>query len=165
MTEKLFRVAVVLKGLDGVVQLLGGILVIFVPPSAITALAHVTTRDVFGGAGGPLAQHFEQAAEHFANGGTRTFVIAYLLVHGVIKIGLVIALLCKIRPAYPIAVVALGAFVVFEVLRATRTHSIELPFFAALDVLIIVMVIKEYFELRKQQARGPAAHDEAETDA
>ena len=163
MTEKLFRVAVVLKGLDGVVQLVGGLLVIFVPPSVITALAHVTTRDVFGGAGGPLQQHFEQAAEHFANGGTRTFVIVYLLLHGVIKIGLVVALLCKVRPAYPVAVVALGAFVVFEVLRATRTHSIALPFFAALDVLIIVMVIKEYLQLRKQNAGG--TRDEPEANA
>ena len=55
-------------------------------------------------------------------------------------------------PAYPIAAVVLGAFVVYEVVRATRTHSIALPIFAAIDVLIIIFVVREYRELRRQRA-------------
>ena len=37
-TDRLFRIAVILKGIDGGVQLLGGLLLIVVPPAAILAL-------------------------------------------------------------------------------------------------------------------------------
>ncbi|MEV5538022.1 DUF2127 domain-containing protein [Saccharopolyspora shandongensis] len=151
LTDKLFRVAVLLKGLDGAVQLVAGVLLIFVSPSTITRLAHaVVTRDLLGPPAGPLAGHFEEALQHFA-GGSRTFVITYLIAHGVIKIGLVIGLLRKIMPLYPVAMAALGLFVVFEVLRAVQTKSVVLPFFAALDVAIIVLVLREYLELRRRK--------------
>jgi uncharacterized membrane protein len=88
----------------------------------------------------------------FASGGTHTFVIVFLLAHGVIKLGLVAALLRHILPVYPIAVAALAVFVVFELIRAVHTHSITLPFFAAVDVLIIVVVIREYVQLRRMRA-------------
>ncbi|KAA5829573.1 DUF2127 domain-containing protein [Saccharopolyspora hirsuta] len=152
LTDKFFLGAVLLKGLDGAVQLLGGILLIFVPPEAVTRLAHaVVTRDLVGPPTGPLAGHFEEAVRHFADG-NRTFVIAYLLLHGVIKLVLVIALLRKVLPMYPVAAAALGLFVLFEILRAVQTRSIVLPLLAALDVAIIVLVVKEYLELRRQRS-------------
>ncbi|MEV0697364.1 DUF2127 domain-containing protein [Saccharopolyspora sp. NPDC050389] len=150
LTDKLFRVAVLLKGLDGAVQLIAGVLLIFLSPNTITRLAHaVVTRDLLGPPAGPLAGHFEEALQHFA-GGNRTFVITYLIAHGVIKIGLVIGLMLKIMPLYPVAMAALGLFVVFEVLRAVQTKSVVLPLFAALDVAIIVLVLREYLELRRR---------------
>ncbi|MGW1677550.1 DUF2127 domain-containing protein [Saccharopolyspora sp. NPDC002376] len=151
LTDKLFLVAILAKGLDGAVQLIGGIVLIFARPETLTRLAHaVVTRDLVGPPAGPLAGHFEQAIEHFANGG-RAFVIFYLILHGVIKLGLVLALLRKVLPMYPVAAAALGLFVLFEILRAVQTRSIVLPLLAALDVAIIVLVIKEYRELRQQQ--------------
>jgi len=60
-------------------------------------------------------------------GGTRSFAIVYLLLHGIMKIVLVVALWSKIIPAYPIAIVALGVFVIYELLRAIHTHFMALP--------------------------------------
>ncbi|RKT83853.1 Uncharacterized membrane protein [Saccharopolyspora antimicrobica] len=151
LTDKLFLAAVLIKGLDGAVQLIGGIVLAFLPPDTITRLAHaIVTRDLVGPPEGALAGHFEEAVRHFADG-DRTFVIAYLLLHGAIKLVLVIALLRKILPMYPVAVAALGLFVVFEVLRAARTGSIVLPLLAAIDVVIIILVVKEYLELRHRR--------------
>lgn len=153
LTDKLFRVAVLLKGLDGVVQLLGGVLLLFLPPAAITRLAHaVVARDLLGPPSGALAGHFEVAVEHFAGGG-RTFLTAFLIAHGVIKIGLVVGMWCEILPMYPVSMVALGLFVVFEVVRAVQSGSLLLPLFAALDVAIIVLVYREYRELRRDAVR------------
>lgn len=161
-TDRLFRLAVLLKGLDGASQLVTGIVLLFIPPRAITHLVQLAvTRDLFGNPAGSLAMRLQTAVQSFTGGSTRTFVIVYLLVHAVIKLGLVVALLRKIAPAYPIAAVALGLFVVFEVLRAVRTHSVILPIFAALDVLIILVVIREYIKLRRERAMaaGGLAHD------
>ncbi|MCI2422774.1 DUF2127 domain-containing protein [Saccharopolyspora sp. K220] len=150
LTDKLFRVAVWLKGLDGATQLVAGIVLIFLPPAVVSRFAHaVVTRDLLGPPSGALAGHFEVAVQHFV-GGSRTFVIIYLVAHGVIKLGLVIALLRKIVPMYPVATTALALFVIAELLRAIQTHSAVLPLFALLDVVIIVLVQKEYRELRRQ---------------
>lgn len=150
-TDKLFRIAVALKGLDGGVQLVLGIVLIFLPPTVITGLANaVVTRDLLGDPNGTLSTHLETAAHNFADGTSRWFAIGYLLLHAVIKIGLVAALLRKIVPVYPVAAVVLGAFVVYEIYRAIRTHSIALPIFAVLDIIIIVLVLREYRQLRRE---------------
>jgi uncharacterized membrane protein len=152
-TDRLFRVAIAVKGLDGGLQLIGGLVLLVIRPSAVTGLAHmVLTRDLLGSPSSPFALHFQAATENFVQGSTRWFAITFLLLHGVVKVALVIALVRKIMPAYPIAAVVLGAFVVYEVFRAVRTHSIALPIFAAIDVLIIIFVVREYLELRRERA-------------
>jgi uncharacterized membrane protein len=35
-----------------------------------------------------------------------------------------------------------------------HTHSIALPFFAALDVVIIVLVLREYRQLKRSRSAG-----------
>jgi uncharacterized membrane protein len=154
-TDKLFKVAIALKGLDGLGQLVLGIVLIFLPPTLITGLANeVVTRDLLGDPAGTLSTHLQTAAHNFADGSSRTFAIGYLLLHAVIKLGLVAALLRKIMPLYPVAAVVLGAFVVYEVYRAVNTHSIALPIFAAIDVVIIILVIREYQQLRRERAES-----------
>jgi uncharacterized membrane protein len=165
-TDRLFKIAVVLKGIDGGVQLIGGLLLIVIPPAAITGLANaIITRDLLGDPSGTLAQHLQTAAGNFAGGGTRLFAIIYLLAHGVIKLALVWALLKRILWAFPVGVVVLGAFVVYEVWRAVHTHSITLPIFAALDVLIIVLVIREFIKLRRERGAVAAAAASADVAA
>ena len=60
------------------------------------------------------------------------------------KLALVTALLRRWLPAYPAAVLVLGAFVLYELYRATRTGSVLLPFLALLDLAIIVLIAREY---------------------
>jgi uncharacterized membrane protein len=151
-TDKLFRVAIALKGIDGAAQFIGGIVLALVPSSVVTGLAHaVITRDLLGDPSGTLATHLQTAAENFVDGGTKTFAVFYLVAHGLIKLLLVFALARKIMRMYPVAVLVLAAFVVYELVRAVHTHSIALPFFAALDVIIIVLVVREYLQLRRER--------------
>lgn len=150
-TERLFRIAIAVKGLDGGLQLLGAILLAFIKPAFLAGVAQqAITRDLLGAQEGALAKHLKLATDNFVHGDTRWFAILYLALHGVIKLGLVFALMKKIRPAYPIGIVVLAAFVVYELYRATQTHSIALPIFAVIDVVIIVLVFREYLALRKE---------------
>ncbi|WP_406635737.1 DUF2127 domain-containing protein [Amycolatopsis sp. WGS_07] len=152
-TERLFRIAITLKGLDGALQLIGALVLAFVPATIVTGFAHaVITRDLLGDPSGTLARHLSTAAEHFAGGGTKTFAVVYLLAHGLLKLALVWALARKWVRAYPVAMVVLAAFVVYEIYRAVETHSIALPFFAALDAVIIVLVYREYRNLKRAHA-------------
>ncbi|HEY0804809.1 MAG TPA: DUF2127 domain-containing protein, partial [Pseudonocardiaceae bacterium] len=139
-------------------QFVGALLLMVIPPTLITGVANqIVTRDMLGDANGTLSAHLAKAADQFTNGSTRWFAIIYLLAHGVIKLVLVWALLKKVLWMFPISVVVLAGFVVYEVWRATNTHSIALPIFAAIDVVIIALIIREYRKLRRERTATSVA--------
>src|SRR4029077_6117752 len=81
-----------------------------------------------------------------------TSAVVYLLLHGVLKVALVIALLRHWLPAYPPAILVLCLFVVYELYRATQTGSVLLPVRAVVDVAVIALVVREYRALRREQS-------------
>jgi uncharacterized membrane protein len=150
-TDRMFAVAITIKGIDGGLQFLGALLLMVIPPTLITGAANmIITRDLLGDPSGTLSTHLAEAADHFANGSSRWFAIIYLLAHGVIKLVLVWALVKRVMWMFPVSVVVLAGFVVYEVWRAVHTHSIALPIFAAIDVVIIILIIREYQKLRRE---------------
>ena len=147
-TERLFRLAMLVKGVDGAVELIGALVLLAVPGAALHTLVNtIVSRDLLGPPDGSLARHFEAGTAGFVSG-NRTFPVIYLGLHGMVKLALVVALLRRWRPAYPVAAAVLGAFVVYELYRATQTGSVLLRLLAALDVAIIVMIVREYRLLR-----------------
>jgi uncharacterized membrane protein len=147
-TERLFKLALVIKGIDGAAELIGALLLALVSGDFVQrVISGIVTHDLLGPPDGRLTEHFLRGTHEFASG-HRVFAISYLALHGVLKLALVIALLRKWLPAYPAAVAVLGLFVVYEIYRAWHTHSVVLPFLAALDLAIIVLVIREYRLLR-----------------
>lgn len=149
-TEQLFKAALLVKGIDGAAELVGAVALLMVSGATVHRLvADVLSRDLLGPPGDSLARHFVAGTAEFASG-NRAFAVVYLGLHGVVKLALVAALLRRWLPAYPIAVVVLGAFVIYEAYRATRTGSVLLPFLALLDVAIIVAIVREYRLLRRE---------------
>jgi uncharacterized membrane protein len=154
-TEVLFRIAMAVKGIDGAIELVGGVLLLLVSQTEVQkVITVVVTHDLLGPPDGSLSRHFVAGTAEFASG-DRTFAVLYLLLHGAIKVALVIALLRHWLPAYPVAVVVLGAFVVYEIYRATQTGSVLLPLLAVLDILVIALVIREYLALRRERHLSP----------
>lgn len=152
VTERLFRIALVVKGIDGAAELIGAVLLMLVSSDLVQRIiGHIVSHDLLGPPDGSLSRHFVVGTHEFASG-NRAFAITYLGLHGVLKLALVVALLRKWLPAYPVAILVLVLFVVYEVYRAVNTHSILLPLLAALDLTIIVLVIREYRLLRRERA-------------
>jgi uncharacterized membrane protein len=151
-TEMLFRIALLVKAIDGAVELIAAVVLLLVSGATVHRLIDdVLSRDLLGPPDGSLARHFVAGTAEFASG-NRTFAVVYLGLHGVVKLALVAALLRKWMPAYPVAVVVLGLFVIYEIYRATQTGSVLLPVLAAVDVAIIVMIVREYRVLRATRA-------------
>ncbi|WP_214366521.1 DUF2127 domain-containing protein [Pseudonocardia sp. H11422] len=147
-----------IKGIDGAAELLTALVLLVVSGATVHRLvADVLSHDLLGPPDGTLARHLVAGTAEFASG-HRTFAVLYLGLHGVVKLALVWALLRRILPAYPIAAVVLGVFVGYELYRVTRTGSILLPFLAAVDIAIIVMIVREYRLLCRQQAERGAGH-------
>ena len=143
-TERLFRIALLVKGVDGAAELVAAVALLLVPTGAVHRLvADIVSRDLLGPPDGFLTRHLVAGTAEFASG-DRTFVLVYLGLHGVVKLALVWALLRKWRRAYPVAAAVLAVFVGYELIRALHTGSVVLPFLAALDVVIIVLILREY---------------------
>lgn len=143
-TERLFKAALLVKGLDGAAELAAAVALLLVPAATVQRLvAEVVSRDLLGPPDGFLTRHLVAGTAEFASG-DRTFVLVYLGLHGVVKLALVWALLRKWRRAYPVAAAVLAVFVGYELLRALHTGSVVLPFLAALDIVIIVLILREY---------------------
>src|SRR4029077_10995410 len=98
-------------------------------------------HDLLGPPDGSLTRHFVAGTAEFASGDP-TFAVLYLLLHGAIKVALVVALVRQWLPAYPVAIVVLGLFVVYEIYRATQTGSVLLPLLAVGDIGGIILVIR-----------------------
>jgi len=156
IANQAFALALAIKGIDGALELIGGLILFVVPPSAISLIFRsLTQHELSEDPHDVIAIHVRAAAEQLAGSASvRRFGVLYLIGHGVIKLVLVGALVRRIRPAYPVAIVFLGSFIVYELYRSVLGHSIALLLFAALDTGITTMVVREYLELRRDSSRS-----------
>lgn len=155
--EVLFLVSVWLKGLDGLLELIGGIALFSVSPAFILHIVRLLTqdeiaedpRDLIANALRHAAGHLTFATEHF--------MAMYLLIHGVVKFALVWALLARVLIAYPLSIVIFAGFMIYQLYRYSFTHGIGLLALSAFDIVVIGLVWVEYRALRRRRVGVPGA--------
>jgi uncharacterized membrane protein len=152
LTHHLFNISIIAKGVDGVLETIGGILLFFISPKQIhSIIQRVTQHELSKDHKDIIASYLLNSTSHLTKGVT-TFAAMYLLWHGVVKIGLVAALMLKRRWAYPAAIAAFTIFLVYQIYRYSHTHSPELIVLSILDIFVIILTWLEYKRL--QTAHG-----------
>jgi uncharacterized membrane protein len=147
LLDKTFNVALILKGLDGLLELLGGILLIVISPETINRLAHsLTQHELSEDPHDFVAHHLLRLTANLHN--TQTFGALYLLTHGLVKLVIVIGLLRREHWAYYVAFVFLGGFVIYQVYRLTYSPSVGLALLTVFDLFIIWLTWREFQRLR-----------------
>ena len=147
-----FRAGITLKGIDGILEAVGGVILWFVRASALNRFARIFLRhDLPFDRHEFLTIHLFRATQHLAT--ARHFVAVYLVLHGVIKVALVTALWFDALWAYPLTIAVFSVFSGYQLYRFTHTHSLALLFITMLDALIIYLTWWEYRE-RKRSAGG-----------
>lgn len=144
LRELLFRISVLLKGLDAVLEIAGGIALWAVNPGLIVRVVGLLTQDEI--AEDPrdfVANHLRHAASHFSLAGEH-FMAIYLLGHGIVKIFVVVALLRNKLWAYPVSLIVFGGFVVYQVYRFTLTGGIGLIALTVFDLIVMWLIWLEY---------------------
>lgn len=158
LLDRTFEVAIILKGLDGVLEVIGGLVLLVVTPATINRIVTALTQH-------ELSQdpHDFIASRllNTAHGLTRSAVLfgaLYLLAHGVVKIVLVVALLKNKLWAYPWMIVFLLVFIVYQIYRITLVPSAGLAALTAFDVFVVWLTYREYQKQRYRLAalRGAA---------
>lgn len=144
----LFDISVLAKGADGALEVAGGALLLLTSPDQIRGAVRILTQHELSRDPHDLvAGWLLNSAQHLSPS-TTVFAATYLLWHGIVKIGLVTALLMKRRWAYPAAIAAFLLFVVYQLYRYSHTRSPELLVLSVLDVFIIVLTYLEFVRVR-----------------
>lgn len=143
LLDQAFLVGIVLKGLDGVLEVVGGLLLLFVTPAAIDRITRALTQhELSEDPHDFIAVHVLNAAGRVTAGSLR-FGAVYLLLHGAVKIGLVAALLKNKLWAYPWMIAFLVAFIVYQVYRLTIAFSIGLLGLTVFDAIVAALTWRE----------------------
>jgi uncharacterized membrane protein len=138
-----FELGVLLKGIDGAVELAGGLLLLFLSPKAIGGIVLFFISE----------ELLEDPTDLFANLllnssrsllRSRNFAIAFLLVHGIAKLLLVGGLSAGKLWSYPAAIVVFGGFMVYQVFELSHRFSFFLTAVTLLDAIVIVLIYEEY---------------------
>jgi uncharacterized membrane protein len=154
LLDRIFEVGIILKGLDGLIEVIGGLTLLFVTPDTINVLVASWTRgELSQDPHDFVATHLLKTA-HGLTGSGLLFGALYLLSHGLVKIVLVVAVLKNKLWAYPWLIAFLVAFIFYQLYRMWYTPSLAL---AALTVFDVFIAWLTYLEWRKHQAAAERA--------
>jgi len=161
LLDRAFAVGIILKGIDGVLEVVGGFLLLVVSPATIDQVSRALTQhELSEDPHDFLATHLLHAAGSLT-GSSLQFGAAYLLLHGVVKIVLVAALLKDKIWAYPWMLAFLLVFIVYQTYRMTFAFSIGLLGLTVFDLVVVWLTYREYGKQRaartqRESVRTPA---------
>ncbi len=147
--ETVYKVAVGLKGLNGALELVSGILLLISP-----SLLHRLLAAILGEAQEHNGRVFRFLAEYIAGVDADLlksglwFLTAFLLIHGIVKLALVYCLLKEIVRAYPVALIILSIFLLYQIYVLIVAPGPLMIFLTLLDAVIIWLVWNEYQKLK-----------------
>jgi uncharacterized membrane protein len=131
-----YTIGVIVKGIDGAIEFVVGVLLLVAPALVhlVMAAAAAEVREGHTSASRFIADYVARLDSQLARSGL-AFLIAFLVVHGVVKLAL---------------------FLVYQVYAFITGPSIGMAVFAVLDALIIFFVYREYRQLKPA---GRTEHD------
>jgi uncharacterized membrane protein len=142
--DRTFKIGLLLKAADGVLEIIGGLLLLFLSPAQIdhivrTLTAHELAQDPHD----LIARHLLHTTGHLTTA-TTLFGAIYLLSHGISKLVLVVLVLRNHLWAYPWLMALLLAFIGYQLYRLTVHVSIGLIALTIFDALLVWLTSREY---------------------
>jgi uncharacterized membrane protein len=150
--QTVYKVGIGIKGFDGLVELVAGLALLISPALVHNALTGIVK--MLGQHDGRVFQFITEYVARLNDDFTKTgltFLIIFLISHGLIKLALVYALLKEIVKAYPYALVILALFLIYQLYVFIIHPTIGMALFTILDVIIIWLVGGEYKDLRNKK--------------
>lgn len=137
--DTVFRISIILKGLDAVAEIIGGAFLLFISPTTITHFVTWLTRsELKEDPHDYIATLLTHSTHHLA-ASTTLFGAIYLLSHGVIKLFVIINVLRDKYWAYPLLIVVLLFFIVYQTIAIINNHSLAVTLLTAFDIFVVVL--------------------------
>lgn len=142
--HRIFSIGIIAKCVDGILEIIGGALLLFFDPTKIHQLLVLITQhelltdsnDVIANYILNLGNNLSTSAQHFA--------AIYLFTHGLLKIIIYILLLKGNKKTYIFIITTLIMFITYQIYRFIIGGSIFMLFVTIFDILILVLTVIEY---------------------
>ncbi|MRH27823.1 DUF2127 domain-containing protein [Microbacterium sp. SYP-A9085] len=160
LLDRTFFIGLILKGLDGVVELVGGIALLLITPAQISALVRALTRHELSEDPHDLIANWLIDYTSSLGVSATVFGAVYLLAHGIVKVVLVVAVLRGKLWAYPWLIGFLVAFIGYQGFVLIAQFSVGLLLLTLFDIFIVVLTVREYRLHRRRRAARIASASE-----
>ena len=147
----MFSIGVIGKGIDGVLEIIGGALLLGFRPDQLNDMVRQLTLHELNEDPHDLVVHLLLELVHHISHDIKLFAAIYLLSHGMIKLGLVVALLRKKLWAFPTAIAVFVLFLGYQMYRYSQTGSMSMLVLSGLDVIVIGLTWLEYRRLSTEK--------------
>jgi uncharacterized membrane protein len=145
--HRFFELGILIKGVNGGLELVGGLLLVFLSPAAIN-------RVVFFFVEGELKEDPTDLVANLLVHTTRSAIevripaSVFLIVHGMVKLVLVGGLATNRFWSYPAAILVFAGFTIYQLYQLSQQYSFFLEVVTILDVIVILLVIAEYRHMK-----------------
>lgn len=156
LLDRTFQISLILKGLDGLLEIVGGILLLAVSPGQIGSLVRILTQHELSEDPGDLIANILVHGAGSLTISTSLFGAVYLLLHGLVKIVLVWAVLRDYLWAYPWMIAFLLVFIVFQGYQIVVAFSWAMVLLTLFDIFIVWLTWHEY-GVHRARIAGPQA--------
>jgi uncharacterized membrane protein len=147
--HRLFEIGIWIKGIDGLVEMAGGILLLTVSLQALNGfLIGLAQKEIERDSGELISNALQHAAEHLTRSSKLT-AGAYLLGNGVIKVFLATFILRGKLWCYPVAIVVMTIFILLQCGRLGFHFSLSMLCATIIDIAIVLLIWREYRHIKK----------------
>lgn len=145
-SHRLYLFSLWLKAFDAAVEALCGIAIFFATIEQVHTLIHwILHLRIFADPSDRKTEFVQNLIAGLPLD-SREFLGIYLLLHGGLKIAIVAGLLSRKLLAYPLGLLGLGGFVIYELAEYFIHHHVGMLLMAGFDIFIMVMVAREWRE-------------------
>lgn len=142
--HRLFQFSILIKGAHAFLECIGGIAIALIDTTTVVNFVNRATQDeLLGDPNDFIARHLQIFAQQYSVQ-TKHFYAFYLLSHGIVKLLLVVGLLRGKLWSYPVSLLVLALFIVYQVYRYSFTHSVGLVLLTVFDLLVMALIWNEY---------------------
>ena len=156
--HELFEIGVLFKAFNSVWETLGGIFLLTRLHSWLAHFFVIFSRaELLGDRDDFLVHIANTQIQHLNVDSTRTFVGIYLLFHGLMNAFLAYHLYKKHLWSYPVMIVFITTFLVYQLYRLVHTQSLVLLLVTLFDICFIYLTWHEYKYQQKRHAHAKTA--------
>jgi uncharacterized membrane protein len=149
--DVVFVISLIFKGLDGLIELLGGLaLLVFSQPHIRHFVTAATHQELIEDPHDFIANLLIKSTANFTDG-LRYFLAVYLLIHAAVKLISVIGIITNRLWAYPFALITLGLLALYQIYEVIFVKAtVVMIALTIFDIFILWMIAYEYQHRRKK---------------
>jgi uncharacterized membrane protein len=142
--QRLYQGGLWIKGINGLLELVGGVMLAIVPASLFSRIAGYLSRHNLGHDSRDWVFGLLARGVAHLGGDDRAFSVFYLLSHGGVKLVIAALLLREIRSAYPFGIALFAFLIGYEIYRLSVRPGVLIGSVVLLDLAILALILLHY---------------------